>query len=223
MVLFVSSTERPTFRSHLPAHKVSTLPERYGCDVLWNVGETWWGVQRKEISDFIASVQDGRLAKEVGQMRQTEFPMVILEGDVRFSGDVLIWDNWGGKDITKKQWMGMTWSLQRSGVAVNHSRNAKGTAEMVVGLMSWSQKPRHSSVTRRPGAVGSWGTPSSREFGEHLLMGLPGVGPELAARLYEKFGGVPWDWTCEVEDLMTVPGIGKAKATQMIGALRYAA
>lgn len=219
MGLFVSSTERPTFYSHLPKHTPSTLPERFGCDVAWNVEEDWWGVQRKEVADFIASVQDGRLAKEVGQMKQTVMPHVVVEGDVRFTNEgVLIWNNWGAKDVTKKQWQGMVWSLQRAGVAVTYARTARDTAATVVSLIEWSSKDRHSSMARRPGPVGKWGKADSREFGEHLLMGLPGVGPELATRIWDAFGCVPWQWTVTEAQLLAIEGIGKVKARQILDA-----
>lgn len=223
MALFVSSTERPTFTNHLPPHTLSTLPERFGCDVLWSVqrdGQAeWWGVQRKELKDFIASVLDGRLAKEIGQMKQTAFPLVMIEGEVRFTSEgILIWNQWG-QEVTRQQWMGMQWSLQRQGVAVQMTRTARDTAMAIASLMSWSAKDRHSSMTRRPSAVGTWGTPTNREFGEHLLMGLPGVGPDLASRIYEQFGRVPWTWTVTEKELQSVKGIGKGKARQMIDAL----
>jgi ERCC4-type nuclease len=49
-------------------------------------------------------------------------------------------------------------------------------------------------------------------------MGLDKVGPELADRVLDKFGGVPGEWTVTVEELMEVPGIGRKKAEAMMGA-----
>ena len=63
----------------------------------------------------------------------------------------------------------------------------------------------------------AWGTPDSRDFQVHLLTGFPGVGPELAERIIDHFGGVPWTWKITVEELQQVAGIGKRKAEQIMG------
>jgi ERCC4-type nuclease len=218
MPLFVSSTERDAFRKHLPAHTLSTLPERYGCDVAWPANGQWWGVQRKEIKDFIASVQDGRLAKEIGQMRQTVMPTVVLEGRVRFTAGML--DGVYGKGVTEQQYRGMVYSLARQGVVLLRSEDQRGTAAEVKYLYAWSQKDRHGGLMKRPGPTHQWGKADNRDFQEHFLMGLPGVGPELAGRIIDRFGGVPMACTVTGEELMTVDGIGKQKAAALYQALR---
>lgn len=216
-MLFVSSTERPAFTRHLPPHRLSTIPERYGCDVLWNASGEWWGVQRKELGDFIASVLDGRMAKEVGQMKQTPLPHVVIEGAVKFTNGILQWNQWG-QEVRESQWFGMTWSLQFAGVTIGYTRNQRETASYITRMMSWTEKGKHSSMSRRPGPVGKWGKANSREYGEHLLMGLPSVGPELAGRLLDKFGKVPWKWDVTEAELCEVAGVGKAKAKMMMQA-----
>ena len=52
-----------------------------------------------------------------------------------------------------------------------------------------------------------------------LLQGLPGVGPERAARLLERFGSVQAIMTASADDLATVDGIGERTAAKMRGAL----
>jgi len=61
-----------------------------------------------------------------------------------------------------------------------------------------------------------WGKPGNAEYARHLLMGLPGVGVELADRILKEFGNIPWQWTCTMEDLMRVPGMGKVKAKKIM-------
>ena len=218
MPLFVSSTEREPFRKHLPPHTLSTLPERYGCDVAWPSNGQWWGVQRKELQDFIASVQDGRLAKEIGQMRQTVMPVLVLEGRVRFTAGAL--DGVWGKPVTEKQFRGMLYSLARQGVTVFRTDDVRGTANEVKHLMGWSEKDRHTSMVKRPGPTHQWGKADNRDFQEHFLMGLPGVGPELAGRIINRFGGVPMAWTVTADELCQVDGIGKVRAKGLIDGLR---
>jgi len=47
-------------------------------------------------------------------------------------------------------------------------------------------------------------------------MGLPGVGVELADRILKEFGSIPWQWTCTMEELMKVEGLGKVKAKKIM-------
>lgn len=218
-VLFVSSTEPRKLRNLLPPHTSSTLPERYGGDIAWPCQGGWFAIQRKAIPDFIASVQDGRLAKEIGQLQQTIMPIVILEGRISFGADGLLALGRHGTNVTQKQYRGMVYSLSRLGVTVLHSKDHAGTAAEVAYLMEWSAKERHNSLLRRPGPVGRWGKADNREYQEHLIMGVPGVGPELAGRILDKFGKVPMQWTVDASQLMEVEGIGKMKAAAMLEAL----
>jgi ERCC4-type nuclease len=208
--IFISSTEPEDFRKHFPGHKSSTLPERYGCDVAWPVGGVWWGVQRKELRDFVASVQDGRLGKELGQMRSLPFPVVVLEGEARFQGGFL--DLGYRKPLTKKQWLGMQFGVMGQGVQIIKTRDKRETAEIVKLLLEWSLKGKHGSVMTRPGPTHAWGKADNRAYQEHFLMGIPGVGLDLAKRILDRFGGIPMSWKVSEDALMEIDGIGAVKA-----------
>jgi ERCC4-type nuclease len=50
----------------------------------------------------------------------------------------------------------------------------------------------------------------------HLLQSFPGVGPEIASRIWDHFQGVPIQWEITgPEELSAIPGIGKQKASQI--------
>jgi len=53
----------------------------------------------------------------------------------------------------------------------------------------------------------------------HVLQGFPGMGPELAGRVVDKFEGVPLTWTVSEDELQTVEGLGKKKSIAMYEAL----
>ena len=61
--------------------KTSGKPEQYGVDFMWMSHGFWYGVQRKQYpNDLEASLNDGRLQKELGQITQLEQAFFVLEG-----------------------------------------------------------------------------------------------------------------------------------------------
>lgn len=212
----------PTDRELHSLGRVSSLPEKWGCDILIRTDKLWVGVQRKAIPDFIASIQDGRLAKEVQQMSacgRLDIKVLLIEGEPQFTSDGVYMSNGYGAQFTLAQYRGMLWSVRERGLWVDHTRNITETRVWLKMFEQWCGKGKHSALDRRPAAFGAWGKPDSREFGIHLLQGLPNVGPELAARIYDHFGGVPWTWGATAQELMAISGVGKKRAVEMLGAL----
>lgn len=198
---------------------VSSAPELYGADFMFkSAAGHWVGVQRKEISDFIASMADGRLAKEVAQMQSLGHRVLIVEGDVRFTNDGEMMNRPFGQKLNRKQWKGILWSVRLKDIWVEFSDSTDDTIEQLSWLEEWFKRDKHASLERRPGPVSMWGKPNNEDYQRHLVMGLPGVGPELAARIVEKFG-VPFGWRIDFEDLLNVDGIGPKKARSIYEAI----
>jgi ERCC4-type nuclease len=198
---------------------VSSRPEKYGADFMFFAHKQWVGIQRKEISDLIASLADGRLAREVAQMQSLDQRMLIVEGPIRFTNDGEMMDRPFGQKLTKKQWKGLLWSIRLKDIWVEFSESVDDTIEILSWFEEWIRRDKHQSLERRPGPLSMWGNPTNEDYQRHLLMGLPGVGPELAERLRAKFGGVPWQWTINYEDLLNVDGIGAKKARSIYDSL----
>lgn len=215
--MHVSSTEPAILRA---LGDCSTLPEKYGVDFLWH-HRGWCGVQRKEVKDFIASMNDGRLARELKQMAPLRARLLIVEGSVHMVGDDVRPPNQRHATTTQAQWMGALWKVQSEGCWVTHTPNVEVTARVVAMFESWTRKDHHSSLSSTRDVVprNSWGQVGSRDFGVHLLSGLPGVGVEMAGRIYDHFGEVPWRWTVGEEELCEVAGVGKTRARRMMAAL----
>ena len=216
MTLIIAPTEPASFKAI--GDVVSMAPERMGVDAMWST-ENWGmvGVQRKEYKDLIASVADGRLAREVAQMQRLGLAVLIVEGRMRWSTDGLLMDpylRW-----SKSSHRGLIRSVQSKGIWVETSENTADTIDAVQDLIRWTAKPRHNSLDRRPGPTGDWGRASERDFASHLLQGIDGVGPVLAEAVLDRFNGVPWQWTCGYDDLLAVPGMGPKTAEKMWHAL----
>lgn len=201
------------------AHRFSQLPERYGCDILWRNGEEWWGVQRKEIKDFIASVRDGRLGVELGQMRgHIPLPIVVLEGVPRWTTSDTLMNVPYSKAISRRMWEGMLFGVIAQGAFLLTTRDQEDTANMVMHFVEWSLKDGHKSLITRPGAEAKsmWGKASNQDWALHFLQGFPGIGSGTAQAILDHFGGIPMQWTCDVKEMLQVPGIGKERAKTLM-------
>lgn len=201
---------------------VHARPESMGVDFLWRSRGSFYGVQRKELSDLLASMQDGRLAKELGQMQSgVAQGYVLVEKLPRWTLDgELVDTNWSGRPFTFKAWCGLIASIcSIPNVTVYQTADIRQTCTTILHLVDYTAKTSHNTATSRPGATGKWGTASSRDWGLHLLQGFPGIGPEVAGAIYDTFGGVPFTWGVTEADLLRVPGVGKTRAKKLIAAL----
>lgn len=228
-VIFVSPAEPASVKSLFErtltqtTHEmmVSSKPETMGVDFLWRARGGWYGVQRKELSDLLASMQDGRLSKELGQMAGMGRAWVIIEGEPQWTLDGALLNNSWGRPFTVSGWVGLLSSIQAAGAHVLVVPNVRETCTTITHLINYTIKPSHNTATSRPGAQGGkWGHASSRDWGVHLLQSFPGIGPEVAGAIYDHFGGVPMRWTVNEQDLLAVAGIGKGRAGKLIAALR---
>lgn len=215
-MLLVAPTE-PKFLRELG--RTSSIPEKWGVDFLFNSNGGWYGIQRKEVNDLVASMQDGRLAREMAQMKRLTVGMLIVEGPVRFTLDGVLMRSGYGKDIKRAAFRGILWSVQARGYAVQHTESMADTADTIGTFQAYIGKGKHRALDRRPAATSIWGNPNNRDYAAHLVMGLPGVGPELAERIIEQFDGVPFGWRITEADLKAVPGIGVKKAHTIYRAL----
>ena len=197
------------------------LPERYGVDIIWRAHGHWWGIQRKEIGDFLASVTDGRLAREVAQMKQLEGAWIALEGKQQFTIDGTLQNSKWGKAVTREQFIGMQLSLGDQGIHIVNTKDQHDTAYHAQVIAAWTMKDEHKSFMRRPGPVAQWGKATDRDWALHFLQGFDGLGLEKCKAILDHFGRVPFAWDVTEEELMEVAGIGKTLARRLINAFKY--
>lgn len=213
--MLVAPSEPKVFKTLGPSSKV---PEMFGADFLISTPMGMVGVQRKEISDLIASLHDGRLAKEMGQLRRCSLAVLIVEGRLKWSTDGVLMGRDYGQPWTRSAHRNLLRSVQSQGVWVESTDDTADTVVAILELKDWTSK-KHDSLARRPGPTSPWGKADSREWACHFMQGLEGVGPELAKKIVEKFGRPPLQWTVTADDLMSIDGVGPKKAKQMMEAL----
>ena len=210
--MLISPTEPADLRA---LGKTSSIPERFGVDVMW-AGKPPYkrcGAQRKEINDFLASVKDGRLAKERQQMQALDLAVLILEGPTPWADDGSLMNlhhNW-----TVAQHWKYLWSVQADGIWIHTTRSLEQTMQAVAALEAWSRS-EHKSGKTRPGPEGEWGKPGSRDWQMHFLQGLPGLGPEMAERIVDHFDGVPVVLDVSREELLKIDGLGPKRVDTII-------
>lgn len=219
--MLISPTESPAFR----ALGTSTWkPEEFGVDAMWVARKRTFGVQRKALKDLIASVDDGRLAKELLQMQSLDSAWIIVETGERGGGSPREMPNGTlagvgayGRPWTGSQVRGVLWGAMERGVKVEYTRDEPETIERVLEIEKWSRKARHESAQGRgmvPRDV--FGKRGNREYATFLLQGLPGVGMMTANAIYDHFGRLPLIWDCTEADLLKVPGVGKVSARRIL-------
>lgn len=207
--IFLAPTEPKSLQS---LGTYSPLPESMGVDFLIPCPIGMVGVQRKEIHDLIASRSDGRLARELAQMKQLDVGILLVEGRLKWTGDGQLSSsrtNW-----TRQQHLGLLFSIQCGGVWVNSSESLGETREYLLQLKSWMMKDKHRGVNTRPKPTTLWGSRNDKDWGIHVLQSFDGIGPGVAGNLFDAYG-LPIRWTISREELEKVPGIGKKRAEKM--------
>lgn len=211
----VSPTERAPF-SHLG--ESSSLPERHGVDFFWVAQGITWGIQRKRFpEDFLSSLSDGRLAKELAQMQTLDRPMILLEGLGTWTNDGYLLDQ---KFHASQLYGWMLSCFFERQVPVFQVRTERDAIFFIDRVEAWSLRKSHHSLSRRPKPKGNmWGTKENRDWGIHLLQSFDGIGPTTAEAIYVHFAGIPLAWTTTVSELTQIPGIGKPTAEKLLGSL----
>jgi DNA excision repair protein ERCC-4 len=160
-------------------------------------------VERKTVADFAASLIDGRLFHQTAALAAgPDRAVLVLEG-----GEA----DWQATGVRREALQG---ALITAGVfyglALLWSAGPEETARLLVYLGRQTQQFIHGGLSR-PGY-----RPKGRRARQlFLLQGLPGVGPERAARLLERFGSVRAIMTAPTDELALVPGIGGKTAAKM--------
>jgi ERCC4-type nuclease len=211
------------FRQLTRNGKGSNTPETWGCDFGFYHktpnGMVKYGIQRKELKDFVASVNDGRLAKEVQQMCVLEQGVLVIEGSPRWDlNGNLVADKWGA-GWTQRQHISMLLSVQDEGVWVLGTNDTSATAEVCRDFERWVKKGLHTALKKRGPVVSPWGKRENRDYQRHLVMGLPGVDVTLADRIIDTIG-MPFVLGVSEAQLRGIEGLGPKKVRAIMEALR---
>lgn len=212
--IVVSGAERGPFLTLEDSH-VSMMPEKYGVDFLWSTGEGLAGLQRKEVKDLVSSAEGDRLGRELLQMRSLEWKAICIEGNPQWTTEGYLVKSFG-REWTREQWTGLLLSIQRHGCLIVQSSSIQDTVRVLEECVRYTVKSDHKGFSTHPTVVAAFGTVANdRDFGVHVLCGFPGIGVELARRIWDHFGGLPLKISASDEELMKVEGMGKVRIEKM--------
>ncbi|MFO8051121.1 MAG: DEAD/DEAH box helicase [Thermoplasmatota archaeon] len=163
-------------------------------------------VERKTAQDLSDSLVDGRLFKQVKELRERyERPVVLVEGDNIFEK----------RRISRNSLLGALSSINIDfNVPIMFTKDPKETAEYLI-ITARKEKDKGRSAR----SVVSLKGDDLRSIQLRTLSGLPGVSLSTAERLIDHFGNLEKVFTSKEEGLMEVEGIGKKKAKLIRGAV----
>ena len=208
--MLISPTE-PNLIKHLG--ETSLKPEKHGVDAWWIAQRKPCGIQRKEIRDLFASVQDGRLQKELLQMNQLHHKMLIVENWPTFTDNGTVLEN---PQWTRTRLRGLLWSIRQHNIWVERTDHIGDTAKTIQDFHEWSKKTKHISTITRPGPnKDEWGNITSASWGKWFLQSIDGIGPGLADRIWEQYG-LPFKLTVTENDLCLIDGISTKTANKIV-------
>jgi ERCC4-type nuclease len=157
-------------------------------------------VERKDHSDFVGSIIDGRIFDQAQRMRE-EFqkPVFIIEGN-------------SNRDISVNALKAAVATLATNfGASVISTKNPRDTALTVFWLAKKEQQEAGREISIRVGKKSK----DDRRLAEQIVCGLPGVSTVICKRLLERFGTVEDVFRASEEELMEVEGIGKKMAKRV--------
>ncbi|MBI3036333.1 hypothetical protein HYY73_01050 [Candidatus Woesearchaeota archaeon] len=162
-------------------------------------------VELKRSSDFVNSIVDGRLLRQLREMKESfERPVLIIEGADEH-------DLYSIRNVHPNAIRGMLAAIAVGyGIPILHSRNPRDTAGLIVAIAKREMEnnvPQPAMHAKKPATL--------KEQQEYVITSLPGIELKLARALLGKFGSVAEIINASEEQLQKVELIGPKKAADI--------
>lgn len=228
-MIFASQDRDPTDIIRYFGDMATRIPLAFGDFAFFGWGEGHTpisiSVERKRILDAINSVRDGRLAAQVVRARRVhQVVYIIVEGRFRPGIDGLIeLPRRGGWVVVEpameyRRLDNSLNTLHHAGFLVRRTETPRETAEVVLNLYHWWQRPPEEHTTGQgiyQGHMSLRGLSLLRRMAQEL----PGIGWELSARVEQSFESVQEMVGADVDRWQQIEGIGKGKAEAVVRGL----
>lgn len=190
------------------------------------------GVERKRLSDLLASLMSGRLNGHQlpGLLNTYKFSWLLVEGQYKVDDDgVLLVPRKGGwapmshgrqrfMAASLESWL-LTVSL-RGGIRIMHTRNDEHTARWLHALYQWWSKPweKHTGHLALDEAIPERDAMilTGTTLVQKVAAQLPGVGYTRARAVSKAFPTILSMACAPVQQWRAIPGIGHGIASQVV-------
>ncbi|MFC1859783.1 ERCC4 domain-containing protein [Thermodesulfobacteriota bacterium] len=159
-------------------------------------------IERKTSLDFLLSLIDGQLYKQISDLKKySTYPVLLIEGNP-YQADI----NFDHAAI-----QGALISVQATWyIPILFSNSKEESANILVAIGKQSEKNLDVVSLR------SEDRPKNLQPKQlYILQGLPGVGPTLAKRLIENFSSVSKIMRASIDELSKIEGLGKVSARKI--------
>jgi len=204
----------PLWMQRLQFDDASTVVTQLQCGDAWIAAadDCLLIIERKTADDLLASIADGRLFDQAGDMvAMSPWSYVVVEGVLAPAAD--------GKTladgrVTNWRWasvQGALQTIQEMGVAVVYLPDSPAEFQRYLERLA----------KRERGTVRVGGVRKAELLapGMSLLMSLPGVGPDRAKTLLEQAGTAAFALSVLSDDAIAVPGVGDGVRSRVREAL----
>ena len=162
------------------------------------------GVERKNVDDFLQSLIEGKLFRQMSQLRDAySRPVLILEGDNLLTR----------RNINHNAIFGSLASITVDfGIPILMTKDPSETADLLNVIAQREQREDKKVVATR----GEKRQMSLMERQQFIVEGLPNVSAVIAKRLLTHFGSIKDIANATEEELLEIKGIGKNIASEII-------
>lgn len=160
-------------------------------------------VERKTVHDFLQSIINKRIFSQLSDLKKFEKPLLIIEGNE---------DIYSLRDMHENAIRGALLCISLDyGIPIIKTRDQKDTALFLYLLAKREQLELKKPVASRYRRSKM----NKKELQEHIVSGLPNVGPTLAKNLLKKFKTIENIFSTPDQDLIKVDKIGRKKAQEI--------